>query len=76
MQPGREHSVDLSATVVSAASGILDLLQEARDCFFTDEGRLEFYEKYTFSNCKLECGIKQAEKVLGCIPWHLPKVKN
>ena len=73
VQPGREHSVKLTATVVSS-SGIEDILPKARDCFFTNEGSLEFYEKYTLSNCRLECGIKQAEKVHGCIPWHLPKV--
>ena len=75
VQPGREHSVKLTATVVSS-SGIGDILPEARDCFFTNEGSLEFYEKYTLTNCRLECGIKEAEKVHGCIPWHLPKVTN
>ena len=75
VQPGREHSVKLTATVVSS-SGIGDILPKARDCFFTNEGSLEFYEKYTLTNCRLECGIKQAEKVHGCIPWHLPKVTN
>ena len=75
LQPGREHFVDLSATVVST-NGIRDILPEARECFFTDEGDLEFYKRYTFSNCRLECGIKKAEQQLGCIPWHLPKVRR
>jgi len=75
LQPGREHFVDLSATVVST-NGIRDILPEARECFFTDEGDLEFYKRYTFSNCRLECGIKKAEHQLGCIPWHLPKGEN
>ena len=73
LQPGREHFIDLSATVVSN-NGIQDILPEARDCYFSDEGGLEFYEKYTFSNCRLECAIQKAEKIYGCVPWHLPKV--
>ena len=73
LEPGREHFVDLSATVVST-KGIRDIVPEARGCFFTDEGDLEFYKSYTFSNCRLECMIKEAEEKHNCIPWYLPKV--
>ena len=73
LQPGREHFIDLSATVVSN-NGIRDILPEARDCYFPDEGDLEFYEMYTFSNCMLECAIKSSEQRYGCVPWHLPRV--
>ena len=73
LEPGREHFVDLSATVVSSKS-IKGISPEARECFFRDEGDLEFYKEYAFSNCRLECTIKMAEEKYGCIPWHLPKV--
>ena len=73
VQPGREHFVDLSAKVV-ATNDIRHISPEARGCLFTDEGDLEFYKSYTFSNCRLECRIKEAEKIHGCIPWYLPKV--
>ena len=75
LQPGREHFVDLSATVVSTR-GIRDISPEARGCFFKDEGELEFYKSYTFSNCRLEFMIKEAEKRHKCIPWYLPKVTH
>ena len=73
LQPGREHFVDLSATVVST-NGIRDISPEARGCFFKDEGDLEFYKRYTFANCRMECLIKEAEEKHNCIPWFLPKV--
>ena len=73
LQPGREHFVDLSATVVSSKD-IKGISPEARECFFRDEGDLEFYKEYAFSNCRLECAIKMTEKKFGCVPWHLPKV--
>ena len=73
LQPGRTHSVDLKATVVST-NGIREIEPEARGCFFTDESNLEFYKGYTFSNCRLECSILEAEEKYKCIPWHLPKV--
>ena len=73
LQPGRTHSVDLKATVVST-NGIREIEPEARGCFFTDESNLEFYKGYTFSNCRLECSILEAEEKYKCIPWYLPKV--
>ena len=73
LQPGREHFVELSATVV-ATDGIKDILPQARGCLFNDDMDLEFYKSYTFSNCRLECRIKEAEEKHKCIPWHLPKV--
>ena len=73
LQPGREHYVDLSASVVST-NNIRHILPEARGCLFNDESNLEFYKSYTYSNCRLECRIKAAEEKYKCIPWHLPKV--
>ena len=75
IQPGREHFVELSARVVSTKA-IQEIDPEARDCFFRDEGSLEFYKEYTFSNCRLECAIKGANKKFNCVPWHLPKVRK
>ena len=73
VEPGREHFVDLSATVVTA-KGINDILPEAHGCLLTDEGDLEFYKSYTFANCRLECAIRDAEEKHKCIPWYLQKV--
>ena len=53
---------------------IRSIAPEARGCFFEDEQDLTFYEKYTFINCRLECAILRVETLIGCIPWHLPKV--
>ena len=74
LQPGREHFVELSARVVSTKD-IEDIDPEARECFFSNEGNLDFYKNYTFSNCRLECAIKAAQDKYGCVPWHLPKVR-
>ena len=75
LQPGREHFIDLSAEVVST-NDIKDIAPEARECYFNDEGKLEFYEKYTYSNCRLECAIKMSEAEYHCVPWHLPRVRT
>ena len=72
-QPGREHFIDLSATLVTTKD-LRGIDPSARDCFFADEGDLDFYKSYTFSNCRLECVIKRAEDKYNCIPWYLPQV--
>ena len=60
--------------VIYSSEDIREVAPIDRGCYFQDERDLEFYEKYTFINCHLDCAILEAEKALGCIPWHLPKV--
>lgn len=74
LQPGREHFIELSAKVVSTKD-IRGIAPEARECHFHDEGDLTLYEKYTYSNCRLECAIMKSENMYGCVPWYLPKVR-
>ena len=52
LQPGSEHFIELSASVVSASGIQQNILPEDRNCYFPNEGNLEFYEGYTFSNCR------------------------
>ena len=73
LEPGYEHSLDLTASVVTSRE-IRDIRARDRNCYFPDEGRLAFYKEYTLTNCRLECGILRVEEELGCIPWYLPKV--
>ena len=60
--------------MISSGDRIRNIAPSARECYFRDEKELRFYKKYTFINCRMECAILETEKLLGCIPWHLPKV--
>ena len=51
---------------------VKELTSEERNCLFSLEGNLEFYEMYSYDNCVLECKIKITEKKLNCTPWFLP----
>ena len=75
IQPGHEHNIALTSTVFTD-NDIRQLNPKDRDCFFTDEGNLELYKKYTFSNCMLECGIRETMARVGCSPWYLPHSDN
>ena len=59
-----------------STNDIESIAPEDRKCYYEDEMDLTFYEEYTFINCQLECAILEVETILGCIPWHLPKVTN
>ena len=75
IQPGFEHFINLKGNLLTSST-IRALRPEQRDCFFSDEGNLEFYNKYTLSNCKLECGIKASREIFHCVPWYLPRPDN
>ena len=71
VQPGMEHYLDISSEIFSSRA-IQNLKPVDRNCYFHDEGNLDFYNYYTVSNCKFECGLKLSESSIGCIPWYLP----
>ena len=72
IEPGREHFLSLNTQIISANTKIKSLTAEERNCFFPNEGNLEFYDLYSYDNCLLECKIKITEKSLNCTPWFLP----
>ena len=72
IEPGREHFLSLTTQLISANKKIRQLTSEERNCLFSLEGNLEFYELYSYDNCVLECKIKITEKKLNCTPWFLP----
>ena len=72
IEPGREHFLSLKTQLISANKKIKKLSSEERNCFFSGEGDLEFYDLYSYDNCVLECKIKITEKKYNCTPWFLP----
>ena len=42
-----------------------------RDCYFSDEAKLEWHDKYSEPNCVTECVWKFARDACNCVPWFL-----
>ena len=77
LAPGHEHFLEISGYIVDADLKLEStLLPSERKCFFGDESKLEYFSKYTFNTCKLECGIKHVEEKIGCVPWFFPQGKQ
>ena len=76
IEPGHEHFISISNTILRADPEIRTIPAKKRNCYFPEEGNLELYKFYTYSNCMFECSMKNAESVLGCLPWYLPSNQN
>ena len=79
VRPGRENHVALSALEIHGNEAIRNIKPEDRDCYFSDEHPLEEHQKYSQSNCVLECNMKYARKKMEeqnattvCTPWFYP----
>ena len=79
VRPGRENHVAMSALEILGADAIRSITPEDRDCYFSDEHPLEMHQRYSQSNCVLECNIKYARKAMmeqnetvKCTPWFYP----
>ena len=73
VQPGHENFIEASGYVIKSSPDIKNLEPKKRNCYFQDEGDLEYHKSYTFSSCKFECSIRRVEEVVGCVPWYMPR---
>lgn len=48
------------------------LTPEFRKCYFADEHKLGYFQKYTQFNCLAECRAEMAHRLCGCVPYFLP----
>ena len=58
IQPGAEHRLELSATSLTSSNEIRGIKPQDRRCYFSDEGNLDLYEKYSYKSCMFECKLK------------------
>ena len=72
VQPGYENFIEVSGYVVGSSPDVQKLEPADRKCFFSEEGGLDFYDKYSYSSCKFECSIAHVERQVGCVPWYIP----
>ena len=84
VKPGRDNYVAITALRVVAEDGIKPIEPHDRRCKFPDETPLEVHQKYSQSNCLLECSIQYAREMMrrnasvnaACTPWYYPRTNN
>ena len=67
---------DTIVLISSADSDISKYSPDKRQCLFPDDLELDFFKKYSFSNCILECYIKKATDLIQCKPWFFPRMAD
>lgn len=48
------------------------LAPEMRNCYFADEYKLSYFQRYSQLNCLAECRAEMAYRLCGCVPYFLP----
>ena len=65
-------SVKITPKVLESSPNMKDSDPNDRECLFSHERELELLTGYSHSGCLFECGLKEAEKACGCVPWNYP----
>lgn len=69
VSPRKHRSVELEAIMFYSLKNIIPYSLEKRNCMFEDEmGAIS----YTYSDCIVDCKIKDILNICGCVPFFLP----
>ncbi|GLG96274.1 Pickpocket protein 11 [Gryllus bimaculatus] len=49
---------------------------EQRQCYYSDERKLKFFNVYSQTNCELECLSEESLKSCNCVEYYLPRHKD
>ena len=69
LRPGHNNFVSMSATKITSndVEGIKGVKPQLRNCYFSDEKKMNVHKNYTQANCMLECQLTYAaSKVKVC----------
>jgi hypothetical protein len=74
VEPGNSYTFRVSANQIITNERFDAMPHIERNCLLPKEHlNSNFFRKYSKSSCEYECGIQQAEKECGCIPWYIPR---
>ncbi|XP_067633163.1 sodium channel protein Nach [Eurosta solidaginis] len=68
-----ESFVEISPTVQSSATEVLELPKNKRDCLISDDLELHNYRQ---AACSLACQTEAIMKTCQCVPYHIPNAKD
>ncbi|XP_063619658.1 pickpocket protein 28-like [Cydia splendana] len=72
-QPGKTTSFAIKLDILDTADELAHYSPEVRQCYFPNERYLQFFQKYTSSNCQLECLTNYTVKICGCVSFYMPR---
>ncbi|XP_063532882.1 pickpocket protein 28-like [Cydia strobilella] len=72
-QPGKTTSFAIKLDILDTAQELAGYAPHVRQCYFTSERYLQFFQKYTSSNCQLECLTNYTIQSCGCVSFYMPR---
>ncbi|VVC28454.1 Hypothetical protein CINCED_3A005017 [Cinara cedri] len=64
-------TLDVTALSIYSTPEVKDLTPKQRGCRFLNESNLEISPAvYTYNMCRIQCRMKQANKLCGCVPFY------
>ncbi|XP_045472093.1 pickpocket protein 28-like isoform X2 [Harmonia axyridis] len=76
LSPGVEARYMINPVIREATHSLRSVSIEKRQCYFSNERKLQYYRTYTERNCRLECLSNHTKTKCGCIPYFLPKARD
>lgn len=73
---GTSMDVIISPSVIRTDESLRSFSPERRHCYFDDERKLRFYQKYTKNNCEMECLSNHTFVFCNCIPFDMIRDKT
>ena len=73
---GYETTITITPKVLETTDNAKDLKPAKRKCKMRNENQdLKIFKAYSQEACSFECGLKEAHRQCGCIPWNYPHKK-
>jgi Amiloride-sensitive sodium channel len=73
---GDSVSLSVKPSMMTASNKLRQYPVAARQCYFSDERRLTYFNHYTQKNCENDCEIKNIIKHCGCLPIYFEGKEN
>ncbi|CAH1100675.1 unnamed protein product [Psylliodes chrysocephalus] len=61
---------------MSTSDKVLQFSSSIRQCYFSTEKKLKYFNIYSPRNCKLECLTNFTLKTCGCVSYYMPRVSG
>ncbi|XP_055298686.1 pickpocket protein 28-like [Sitodiplosis mosellana] len=71
--PSDDTQITIQPNMITTSSGLRNYDPIERDCFFSSERQLRFFNIYTEENCKAECITNNTIAECGCVKYSSPR---
>ncbi|XP_026322232.1 pickpocket protein 28-like [Hyposmocoma kahamanoa] len=71
--PRQVSSIAVKFSMLNTSETLRGYDPEVRQCYFPEDYKLDYFEVYTPSNCRLECQSEYMFRKCGCVWFNMPR---